>query len=159
MTHGTVPLDASWSSVPVSVDVLMILMIHWVLGCLPLAVRVRHGWVLWQHSADNPLCKIWVVKECLRMHLVVVHHNGTVVQQTTSKTSDNKVHAVEVCNPATGIKVLYWKLTDYKESKCNSNLGSGCVVSEVPVRFISWSADSVETFAPWEPRSQLINKS
>ena len=82
---------------------------------------------------------------------MIIHHDWTVMQQTTAKTSDDEVHAVEVCNPTTGIEILDWKLTDYKESKCNSNLRSGCVVSEVPVRFISWSADIFKTSASWEP--------
>ena len=133
LVHGTVPLDVSWSSVSISVDILVVLMIHWVLGRSPLAVRVGHWWVLWENSADDPLSEIWVVEQCLGVHLMIIHHDWTVMQKTTAKTSDDEVHAVEVCNPATGVEILYWELTDHEETKSNSNLGPGGIICEVEV--------------------------
>lgn len=106
LVHGTVPADEAWSSVPVSVHVLVILMEHWVLSSLPLAVRVWHWWALWKHAADVPVEEVWVVAQSLHVERVVVQDDWSVRLETTADASDHEVHDVEVGNPATGVKIL-----------------------------------------------------
>ena len=61
LTHGTIPLDVSWSSVPVSVDILVVLVEDWVLAGSPLAVCIWNWRVLWKNAAHCPVEEVWVV--------------------------------------------------------------------------------------------------
>ena len=150
LVHGTVPADESWSSVPVSVYVLVILMEHWVLASLPLTVRVRHWWALWKNAADVPVEKIWIVAQCLHVKRVVVHNNRSIRLQTTANTSNHEVHDVEVSDPATGVKILDWKLTNCPQTESNSHLSTRCVVSVIEIRSIHWSRHFFH-LSLWEP--------
>ena len=89
------------------------------------------------------------------MHLVVVHHDGAVVQQTSAETSDHEIHTVEVGDPATGVEVLDRQLTDHEQAEGNSHLRPGGVVSVVEVRPVCWSVHGVKALASGEPRFQL----
>ena len=86
LVHGTVPLDVSWSSVSISVDILVVPMIHWVLGRSPLAVRVGHWWVLWESSSQVPPKEIWVVLKSSLVESMIVGYQWSGVSQTSSKT-------------------------------------------------------------------------
>ena len=78
LVHGTVPADEARSSVSVSVHILVVLMEHWVLSSLPLAVRVWHWWALWKNAADVPVEEIWVVTESLHVKGMIVQDNWSV---------------------------------------------------------------------------------
>ena len=108
LVHGTIPLDISWSSIPVSVYVLVILMEDWVLAGSPLTVCIWDWWALWKNAAYTPVKEIWIVCESLHVKRVIVQDNWTIMLHTTAKTSDNEVHDVEVGNPATCVETLDW---------------------------------------------------
>ena len=106
---------------------------HWVLASLPFAVRIWNWWALWKNTADIPVEEVRVVAQSLHVQCVIVQHNWSVALQPTADTSDDEVHDVEVGDPASSIKVLDRQLTDCPQTKSDSNLGTGGVVSIVEV--------------------------
>lgn len=133
LVHGTVPLDVPWESVSVSVHVLVVLVIDWVLASSPLAVRIRHRWVLGQHAADCPVEQIWIVDQSLGVECVIVEHDWAISTQTTADTPNNEVADPAVGQEASRVEVLDWQLANHGESKKHTNLCPGCVVCPIEV--------------------------
>ena len=146
----TVPLNESWFSVSVSVHILVVLMVDWHLACHPLTVGIWHWWVLWKHTGHGPVQEIWMVDEGLGVEGMVPEDGWSVVSETTAGSTDDVVDNPAVSESATSVEVFDWQLTDGKESKTNSELGSCCVVSMVEVRFVGWSSNFSQ-FSFWEP--------
>ena len=150
LVHGTIPLDVSWSSVPVSIDVLVVLMEDWVLTSPPFAVCIWNWWALWQDAADVPIEEVWVVAQCLHVEGVIVQHNRAVAVETTANSSDNEVHDIEVGDPATCVEILDWQFTNEPQAESNSELGASGVIGKVEVRSVHWPCHFFH-FASWEP--------
>lgn len=73
----------------------MVLMVDGGLSGSPLSVGVREGWVLGQDSCHIPVEQVGVVDQSLGVNTMVVHHDGSVVLETSAETSHH-----EVDNPA-----------------------------------------------------------
>ena len=63
LVHRTVPLDISWLSISVSVDVLMVLMVHWLLAGSPFTVSIWNWGVLWKDTSQSPVHEIWMIHQ------------------------------------------------------------------------------------------------
>jgi hypothetical protein len=133
LIHAAVPRNISWLSESISVYSSVILMIDWVLSGSPFSVSIRNGWVLGQHSGAGPPEEIWVVDQGLCIEGVVVHDNWSVVEKTTTKTTDHEVDAPTVCEPASNIEILNGQFSDNEETKKASKLSARSVAGEVPV--------------------------
>ena len=81
----------------VSVHILVVLMVDWSLASSPLSVRVGHGRVLWEDAGNRPVEQVWVVDQRLVVEGVIVHHQRTVIAETTSDTPND-----EVADPSVG---------------------------------------------------------
>ena len=154
LVHRSVPLHVPWSSVPVSVHVLVVLVVHWVLSSGPLSASIWYWWVLWQNAGQSPLEEVWVVSQSLRVEGMVPQDQWAVVSQTTAAASDDVVDDPEVGKGGSGIEVLDWELTDGEESEDHAELGTAGVVSEVEVRLVDWTGN-LEHLAAWEPAHDL----
>ena len=84
---GTVPLDVAGLSHSVPVHILVVLVIDWSLASSPLAVRIRHRWVLWEDTSDGPVEEVRMVDQSLSVEGVIVEDQGLVVPETASNTS------------------------------------------------------------------------
>jgi len=146
----TVPLNESWSSVSVSVHILVVLVVDWHLACHPLTVGIWNRWVLWQDTGHGPVEEVWVVDEGLGVEGMVPEDGWSVVSETTAGSTDDVVDNPAVSESATSVEVFDWQLTDGEESKTNSELGSCGVVSIVEVRLVGWSSNFLQ-LSFWEP--------
>lgn len=90
----------------------MVLMIDRGLSGSPLSVGIREGWVLGQDSGEVPEEKIWVIYQSLGVNTMVIHNNGSVLSQTSSKTSHDEVDDPSVSDPASHVEVLDGKLSN-----------------------------------------------
>jgi len=141
---GTVPSDIPRLSVAVSVHILVVLMVHWGLTSLPLAVCIRHRRVLGQDTSNGPVEQFRVVDEGLGVEGMVVKDEGTVVTETATDTTDDEVADPTVCEPATNVEVLDGQLTDDGKAEEDTNLSAGGVVSPVEVRLVGRSRDHAQ---------------
>lgn len=155
LVHGTVPLDVSWSSVSVSVHILVVLMEDWLLPGSPLTVGIWDWWVLWKNTGESPVQQVWVVLQGLEMPWMVVENNWAVLEKTTATTSDAVVDNPDVGESASCIEVLDWEFTDGSESKEKSQLGVGGVGCEVEAGLMHWSGD-MSGLVSWEPLFDLF---
>ena len=108
-------------------------MVDWSLASSPLAVRIGHGWVLGQHTADRPVEQVWVVDKSLGVEGVIVQHDGAVRAQTATDTPNDEVANPAIGKPASDVEVLDGQFTDDGEAKDYAQLRSGCVVCPVEV--------------------------
>lgn len=92
----SIPSDISWFSVSVSVGGSVILMVDGSLSSSPLSVSVRDGWVSGEHSGAGPVDQVWVVDQCLGIEGIVVHNDGSVIEETSAQASDDEVNAPAV---------------------------------------------------------------
>ena len=90
LAHGTVPVDISWSSHSVSVDDLVVLMMHWSLSSHPLSVGIWGWWVPWEHTAHVPPVEIREVDHGSLLPPLVVEHDWLLVSETSSQSSGNE---------------------------------------------------------------------
>ena len=143
LVHGTIPLDVAWLSESVPVGVLVVLMVDWVLASLPLTVSIRNGRVSWQDTSQVPVEQVRVVSQGLHVDGVVVHHDWTVVGETTGESTNDKPANVEVSDPASDVEVLDGEFTDDSETESNSQLSAGGVVSVIEVGLESGACDFI----------------
>ena len=106
LVHGTIPLDVAGLSQSVPVDILVVLVIDWGLAGSPLAVRIGHGRVLGENTADGPPEEVRVIHQRLGVEGVIVEDQGTVVPETTSNASNDEVATIKVSDPAPHVEVL-----------------------------------------------------
>ena len=123
---------------------------HWVLHVPPLVMGNGDGWVLWQNASQVPPEQVGVVHQRLGVVRIVVEENWSVAEETSTITSDNKVHHPEVTQSYTGVKTLDRKFTDEEDTQKTSQVSassSGCVVVIGPV---NGTGDFLH-FAFWHP--------
>lgn len=133
----------------------MVLMVDGSLSGSPLSVGVREGWVLGQDSCHIPEEQVWVVDQSLGVNTVVVHHNRSVVLETSTETSYNEVDDPTVSQPGSNVEILNGELSDEEESEQASKLSSASVVSPVEVRSENGSGNNIVHLVSREPTSQL----
>jgi len=136
-----IPSHVAGLSEPVAVHVLVGHVEHWLLSGLPLAVGVRHWGVLGQNAGHVPEEKVWVVGQGLCVKRMVVHHDGPVALEATTKSSNYEVNDPAIGQPATDIEVLNWQFTDHHETESATKLGSRCIVGPVEVGAIHGSGN------------------
>ena len=151
---GAVPGNVSGLSSSVSVASLVVLVEDGSLPSPPLAVGIGHWRVSWEHSADVPPEKIWIVEQGSVVELTIVSHEWSLVSQASSESSANKEHHPEVSEDATSVERLDGQFTNYGQTKEASQLGSSGVVGPVPVRLLHWSHDHLVSLGVVEPRVQ-----
>jgi hypothetical protein len=108
----TIPWNVSWLSKSVSVAGLVILMEDWSLSCSPFSVGIWDRWVLGKNPGDVPPKEVRVVHQGSGVEVVVVHHQWSLISQTSSESLGNKEYKPGVGQPASNIKVLNWKLSN-----------------------------------------------
>lgn len=89
----SIPSYISWLSESVSVGGSVVLMVDRGLSGSPLSVSIWERWVLGQHSSAGPVDQVWVVHQCLSIEGIVIHHNWSIVEETSAKTSHYEVDA------------------------------------------------------------------
>ena len=94
----------------------MILMVDGSLSGSPLSVSIGNRWVLGQDSCHVPVEQVWVVDQSLGVDTVVVHHNRSVVLESSTEASYNEVDDPTVSQPTSYIEVLDGKLSDEEET-------------------------------------------
>lgn len=141
LVHGAVPRHVAWASVSVAVHVLVVLMEHWVLAGLPLAVSIRHRRVSWQHTSQIPIEQLGVVRQSLSVHGVVVQKDRPVVAKTTADTPHDEEHDPDVGKTATNVEAADRELTDGEETKSATKLSAGSVIGVIEIRAIDGASD------------------
>ena len=96
LTHGTIPVDISRSSHSVSVDDLVVLMMHWSLSSHPLSVGIWGWWVPWKDTAHVPPVEIWVVQHSSLLESLVVEDDWLLVSETSTKSSGNEESEISI---------------------------------------------------------------
>ena len=92
----SIPRDISWLSESVSISGSMVLMVDWSLSCSPFSVSIWKRWVLWKNSGAGPVDQVWIVDKSLGVESIIVHNDWSIVEKTSSKTSDDEVNAPSV---------------------------------------------------------------
>lgn len=156
LVHGAVPWDISWLPHSVSVAHLVVLVEDWLLPGHPLSMGIGNWRVPRENSADVPPVEVWVVQESPFVESVVVENDWSLVTETSADALRHEEQEICVGDPASNIETLNWKFPDHGQTQQASNLGSGRVVSPVPVGGLSWSCDDIIHFASWEPRLEDV---
>ena len=86
---------------------------------------------------------------------MIIENNWAIVKETTATSSAAVVDDPCVGESASGVEVLDWKLTDSEETKSNSKLSFGGVVSEVEIGLVDGSGHFSD-LAGWDPASDLL---
>ena len=153
---GTVPLNVARLAHPVPVHILVVLVIDGSLSGAPFAMGIRHGWVLRENAGDSPVEQVWVIDESLGVEGVIVQHNGAVVTETTTDTTDDEIADPSVGQPAANIEVLDGQFTDHGESEEDAELGARGVVGPVEVRLVGGARDHGQVLLG-EPAGQHVH--
>ena len=150
LVHAAIPLDVARLSVAVPVHVLVVLMEDWSLASAPLAMRIRHRWVLGENAGDCPVEQVRVVDESLGVEGMIVENNRAVVAKTTSDTADDEVADPAVGQPATNVEVLDGQFADHGEAEEHTKLRAGSIVGPVEIGLVSWASNDGKVI-PGEP--------
>ena len=143
LVHGSIPLDVSRLSVPVSVHVLVVLVEDGVLSSSPLSVAVRNRRVRGQDSSASPVEEIRVVSESLGVLGMVVQDQRSLVGETTASTSDQEVDHPDVHDGGTGVEALDGQFSDEQVASKASEESTRVVVSPVEIRSVHGSGHLV----------------
>ena len=129
----------------------------WRLPHSPLLVSILQRGVLRKDSGEIPVEQIWIVDESLGVDLVVVGDDGSGVLQPSAQPSRDEETDVEVGDPASDVEVLDRQFSDEEQAQHAPDLGPGCVVGEIEIRFVGWASQHLfqVLLVSAEPSSQL----
>ena len=139
LVHGTIPLYVPRLSETEAIDVLVVLMEHGLLACLPLTVSIRLRSSLGQLSTEIPPKEVWIVHKSLGVNTVVIHNKRTVGKETAANASQTEVSDPAICKTNSHIERLNWELSNDKETESNTKLSTCGIVSPVEVGLVSWA--------------------
>ena len=150
----SIPRNISWSSLSVSVASLVILMEHGVLPGSPLSVSIGDGRVSGEDTGKIPPVQVGVVKESTGVETLVVAHHWSLISEATADSLGPEEDNPAVDEPASGVEVLDWELSDDQEAEEAADLGAGGVASPVVVRSGTGSNVHLLSLATGEPGSE-----
>jgi len=112
----SIPSNIAGLSEPVSIHVLVGHVENRLLSGLPLAVSVGHWGILRQNAGHIPEEKIRVVGQGFCVKRMVVHHDGPVALEASTKSTNYEVNDPAIGQPAADVEILNWQFTDHHQS-------------------------------------------
>lgn len=149
LTHGSIPRHVSWLSVPVPVDILMVLVENRSLQGPPLQASISGVGVLCDDLAQTPVEEVGVVLEWPHEEFMVVEHGGSLGEESSAHVLHQEVKHIEMHDPRPNVKRLHGQLPDQQVAKSHSEFASLGVGSLVEVTLAGRSRkELVESVLP-----------